>query len=361
MGSPQSLIEETLSYFTSPSTHHGETLISVFETHITDMSQSIIGTTSYRRRLPSGTSKTGRRQYRSCDQCRKGKRACDIVLSDESVSTQSAAPCSNCAKTRKSCTLVWLNSAQQSVTKGKERRDSAPDQQQVADLTMGWDPLWGGALTSLNHDLDSDLRNTTNENLDLPLSSPTNTFLGIPQQQSYSTNSTSSESLLDMTFMYGCETGSTGTGISNSGNICSPLAGTHSSFDGSILSQSLTTPGITSFSSTYENTTPPTERSPKRRRSQHSSSPGPGSEHTGGAHSHNGRRNLLLSHTNSPPFNPTAHSSLSLEHRISLGYSKASISSGLVKIYHDSRSFLCLSMPQCRRLSIRGMQFDHRR
>lgn len=27
--------------------------------------------------------KTGRRQHRSCDQCRKGKRACDVAFAKE--------------------------------------------------------------------------------------------------------------------------------------------------------------------------------------------------------------------------------------------------------------------------------------
>jgi len=322
-----------------------ETSIAILRTYSNfqlKMSHSVTGTTSYKRRLPSGTSKTGRRQYHSCDQCRKGKRACDIVLSEESVSAQSTAPCSNCVKTRKSCTLVWLNSAKQSLTKGKERRNSGQDQQELADSTMARVPIRGFALENL----DYDLQYTANEGFGLPISPPTHAFLGMPQEQCYGTGSTSSELLLNMTSMYGYETGSSGAGISNPGNICSPLVGTNSSFDGSIFSHNLTTPGNTSLSSIYEQATPSTERSPKRRRSRPSPSPGLYPEHTSETPSNIDRRKSLLCHTNSQIHNSTAHSSLSLEHRISLGYSKASISSGLVKIYHDSKSFLLL----CRKI-----------
>lgn len=299
------------------------------------MSQSIIGTTSYRRRLPSGTSKTGRRQYRSCDQCRKGKRACDIVLSEEPVSSQSAAPCSNCAKTRKPCTLVWLNSSLLSVAKGKERRDSSQNQQQMVEQHMERETSWEGALTNLDDNLDPEPGNTINTSLELPLSPPSDqTFLGVPGQEFCSTDPTCSESLLDTTFIYGYETGSIETGLSNCGNTVSALAGTGSGYDSSIFSHNLTTPENTFYPSAYKKSTPPRERSPKRRRSKLSLSPGPGADRT------NGQRNLMLCQTSSHHRNLRTPSPLSLEHRIALGYSKASISSGLVRIYHDSESFI---------------------
>ncbi|KAB8256145.1 hypothetical protein BDV32DRAFT_161364 [Aspergillus pseudonomiae] len=56
-----------------------------------------------------------RRQHRSCDQCRKGKRACDALLADElegiaEISSQQAYnhSCSNCRKYKKKCTFDWL-------------------------------------------------------------------------------------------------------------------------------------------------------------------------------------------------------------------------------------------------------------
>lgn len=78
--------------------------------------------------------KTGRRQHRSCDQCRKGKRACDVAFAKEPGKTEppththlerrwlitcspaggnpdnitALGPCSNCKRTGKNCTLQWL-------------------------------------------------------------------------------------------------------------------------------------------------------------------------------------------------------------------------------------------------------------
>ncbi|KAE8414591.1 hypothetical protein BDV36DRAFT_311706 [Aspergillus pseudocaelatus] len=55
-----------------------------------------------------------RRQHRSCDQCRKGKRACDALLADELESNANTAQqadnhsCSNCRKHKRKCTFNWL-------------------------------------------------------------------------------------------------------------------------------------------------------------------------------------------------------------------------------------------------------------
>ncbi|OCK81839.1 hypothetical protein K432DRAFT_424632 [Lepidopterella palustris CBS 459.81] len=89
---------------------------------------------------PTSQFHSGRRQHRSCDQCRKGKRACDVAIVASSINWPSnrplnarvgggidgqsphavtaAEPCSNCAKTGKGCTLEWLNS----VRRGDMRR-----------------------------------------------------------------------------------------------------------------------------------------------------------------------------------------------------------------------------------------------
>ncbi|KAK1580682.1 uncharacterized protein LY79DRAFT_611438 [Colletotrichum navitas] len=72
-----------------------------------------------------------RRQNSSCDQCRKGKRACDAgALKDIQLSLNAdlqqqtdwqntAGPCSNCTKTRKTCTFNWVRSQQVQI---RERR-----------------------------------------------------------------------------------------------------------------------------------------------------------------------------------------------------------------------------------------------
>lgn len=66
-----------------------------------------------------GYSKTTRRQYQSCDQCRKSRRACDAsalrvanfpLPDDETINlpAPTCEACSNCAKTNKKCTFEWL-------------------------------------------------------------------------------------------------------------------------------------------------------------------------------------------------------------------------------------------------------------
>lgn len=67
-----------------------------------------------------GYSKTSRRQYHSCDQCRKSRRACDAATvhvtsfplecggnPQSPISSNDA--CTNCAKTSKKCTCSWLD------------------------------------------------------------------------------------------------------------------------------------------------------------------------------------------------------------------------------------------------------------
>lgn len=73
-----------------------------------------------------------RRQHRSCDQCRKGKRGCDARLpqpshmlqhygdvGDPELYVRANGPCSNCKKWRRECTFKWLDSVQ---TRLAERR-----------------------------------------------------------------------------------------------------------------------------------------------------------------------------------------------------------------------------------------------
>ncbi|EUC30613.1 hypothetical protein COCCADRAFT_7380 [Bipolaris zeicola 26-R-13] len=75
----------------------------------------------------SKPSKTSRKQNRCCDQCRKGKRACDAAILEDTLletSRTGASPtvfhysdvygplasCGNCEKTKKTCTFEWLRS-----------------------------------------------------------------------------------------------------------------------------------------------------------------------------------------------------------------------------------------------------------
>ncbi|KAF2825979.1 hypothetical protein CC86DRAFT_37260 [Ophiobolus disseminans] len=73
------------------------------------------------------SSKTSRKQNRCCDQCRKGKRACDAAILEDALLDENnkaganptsfhynvfgpLAPCGNCEKTKKGCTFDWLRS-----------------------------------------------------------------------------------------------------------------------------------------------------------------------------------------------------------------------------------------------------------
>ncbi|EXJ58223.1 hypothetical protein A1O7_05648 [Cladophialophora yegresii CBS 114405] len=82
----------------------------------------------------AGYSKTSRRQYQACDQCRKSRRACDagtlrvanFPFREEEQPEPSAATCeacSNCARTSKRCTFLWLSKLSlQGLPKGVKRK-----------------------------------------------------------------------------------------------------------------------------------------------------------------------------------------------------------------------------------------------
>ncbi|KAF2438961.1 hypothetical protein P171DRAFT_490413 [Karstenula rhodostoma CBS 690.94] len=70
-------------------------------------------------------TRTSRKQNRCCDQCRKGKRACDASILEDTLLNGNGenpatfhysdvfgplAPCGNCEKTKKTCTFEWLRS-----------------------------------------------------------------------------------------------------------------------------------------------------------------------------------------------------------------------------------------------------------
>ena len=82
----------------------------------------------------AGYSKTSRRQYQACDQCRKSRRACDAGTlrvanfpfreDDHShCSSLASEACSNCARTSKRCTFDWLSRLPlQGLPKGVKRK-----------------------------------------------------------------------------------------------------------------------------------------------------------------------------------------------------------------------------------------------
>src|ERR1700761_2522658 len=82
----------------------------------------------------AGYSKTSRRQYQACDQCRKSRRACDAGTlrvvnfpfredEEEESPPSSCEACSNCARTSKRCTFHWLSRLPlQGLPKGVKRK-----------------------------------------------------------------------------------------------------------------------------------------------------------------------------------------------------------------------------------------------
>ncbi len=49
-----------------------------------------------------------RRQYRSCDRCRTGKRACNAVYDSVAEAINSKVACSNCRKKGKTCSFQYV-------------------------------------------------------------------------------------------------------------------------------------------------------------------------------------------------------------------------------------------------------------
>ncbi|OAL05424.1 hypothetical protein IQ06DRAFT_211592 [Phaeosphaeriaceae sp. SRC1lsM3a] len=88
-------------------------------------------------------SKTSRKQNRCCDQCRKGKRACDAAILEDALLDEAQmegnaatfhysdifgalASCSNCQKTKKLCTFEWLRSQRVSQSKDSPAQAGHP-------------------------------------------------------------------------------------------------------------------------------------------------------------------------------------------------------------------------------------------
>jgi Fungal Zn(2)-Cys(6) binuclear cluster domain len=71
------------------------------------------------------SNKPIRRQYHSCDQCRRGRRACDAASLAPSVSGNIdvyPVTCSTCAKTGKRCTFDWLQAVSKKAIRCNSRR-----------------------------------------------------------------------------------------------------------------------------------------------------------------------------------------------------------------------------------------------
>ncbi len=142
--------------------------------------------------IAAGYSKTSRRQYQSCDQCRKSRRACDASAlrvvnfplgEDEggNPSSSTCEACSNCARTSKKCTFEWLRLRPlDGLPKGVKRKlvstgfpeavlaythatpEAPPQPSPEFHASLATDePLQSGCLPSLNGHVSSDAGHTT--------------------------------------------------------------------------------------------------------------------------------------------------------------------------------------------------------
>lgn len=85
--------------------------------------------------MPLRDGRVRRRQFSSCDQCRKGKRGCNVFERQEDLWSISG-PCSMCSKTGKECTFEWIKSRGE-ISQGKEGRpaiDATSDKTQYQTL-----------------------------------------------------------------------------------------------------------------------------------------------------------------------------------------------------------------------------------
>ena len=61
-----------------------------------------------------------RKQYKSCDECRRSRIGCDAHL-------YSGSPCSNCRRRAKTCSTHWLNKRKENLDKTRRGTSLAAD------------------------------------------------------------------------------------------------------------------------------------------------------------------------------------------------------------------------------------------
>ncbi|KAH8820149.1 hypothetical protein F5884DRAFT_38946 [Xylogone sp. PMI_703] len=313
------------------------------------MSKSPAASASHNPRRPSSTSKTGRRQYRSCDQCRRGKRACDVDLPDDftpgAASSAPLDPCSSCAKTNKTCTIEWLTTTSQALQQGRKQRPSTTKRD--AARPPGGLADWGQVGRASTSDLDVTLANNPNFHAQLgPMPDLWNLYSGDGSQQQLDTPESVNGFLLpeEISQEY-AQFGSAANLAWDAENLQSNVHNSNYNaldFMGEPPNYVITPPTDYATSSTDMTMTTLDKdasrdallhRARKKRR-QRSLTPEP-SESNGLYEPINPRKRLLYREgAYSPPL--TDPSSAALEFRLAMSHAKFSISSGLFRIYHDS-------------------------
>lgn len=84
------------------------------------------------KRTKKKNTNTKREQYRSCDQCRSAKSACDLKLEAPLVDGIPAKACSGCARREIFCTALWL---ERMLAQREQKRKKHPNDQQNQQQT----------------------------------------------------------------------------------------------------------------------------------------------------------------------------------------------------------------------------------
>ncbi|KAH0841935.1 C6 transcription factor AlcR [Fonsecaea pedrosoi] len=123
-----------------------------------------------------------RRQNKSCDQCRAGKRRCDVEVAVHEAPTISglnfsssddhdamnvfaSSPCTNCKKWKKACTIEWIKSHQRRQSTTSKRRRGSKGMSHAVDDTASQD-VWADGVSNLpQEDIDSMLTDSLNRSI----------------------------------------------------------------------------------------------------------------------------------------------------------------------------------------------------
>lgn len=127
-----------------------------------------------------------RRQNKSCDQCRTGKRRCDVQVNTQHVSETASipgflqgddqdtstflnfSPCTNCKKWKKACTIEWIKSHQRRQSTTASRRRVLKESASATDENVSHDSRpWAENATNLagNGDIDTMLSDYLNRSI----------------------------------------------------------------------------------------------------------------------------------------------------------------------------------------------------
>ncbi|OAG34280.1 hypothetical protein AYO21_11562 [Fonsecaea monophora] len=123
-----------------------------------------------------------RRQNKSCDQCRAGKRRCDVEVAvheaptisglnfsssddHDAVNVFASSPCTNCKKWKKACTIEWIKSHQRRQSTTSKRRRGSKGMSHAVDDTASQD-VWADGVSNLpQEDIDSMLTDSLNRSI----------------------------------------------------------------------------------------------------------------------------------------------------------------------------------------------------